>query len=172
MATFIFNLLPMNNSSFSRVALLAFTIFSLALASCSSSKAINTNSNTYQVRLGVSKQNTIDIETPRIFTRFGYQILRNEANVGEIFYETRWKKRAATEDERKLGIKQANTRLTLRAKPRVTAGIYSVILIAENQYQDTETGEWRPSPLTDMAKDKIKEISDVFKTEFQVKGLN
>ncbi|MDR9419297.1 hypothetical protein [Gracilimonas sp.] len=116
------------------------------------------------------------IETPRIFSRFGYEVQRQEESLSDVYFESRWRKRPPLEDEVQLGIRQVNTRLIVRATPRATAGssghIYKVTLIAENQYQDSETGEWKFSPLTEQAIAKIEEIADAFKTEFQVKGLN
>ena len=143
---------------------------------CSSSGNLVGDSNRHSVRLGVSNVNTMKIETPRIFSRFGFVVQRQEEALSDVYFESRWKKRPPFEDEVKIGIKQANTRLIVRASPRATAGsaghIYKVTLISETQYQNSETGKWTVSPPTEMAIARIEEIADAFKTEFQVKGLN
>lgn len=149
---------------------------SILLVNCSATSNLGGDSNRYRIRLGVANLNAMKVETPRILSRFGYILQRQEEALSDIYFESRWKKRAPFEDEIKLGIKQVDSRLIIRATPRATAGssghIYKVSLIAETKYQDTETNAWTASTPTDMAKAKFNEIADAFKTEFQVKGLN
>lgn len=96
----------------------------------------------------------VNAKTLRMLDRFQYEIVRTENSGQMAFYQTNWKYRIPFDDERAVGIVQARTRLTIRARPRrvaTTAGssnLYMVRMEAENMVMFEDSEIWTVTPNT------------------------
>jgi hypothetical protein len=113
-------------------------------------------------------------KTKRIFELHQFEI-ELEQGEPDIFYMTRWRVRMPFEDEDALGVRQAESRVTVRARPRSpTAGEGAVyrIDVTVDQRVMTALGEgWTQITLTQQAREYASRILADFRREFDVGGV-
>ena len=96
----------------------------------------------------------INTKTSRILNRNNYETIRNEQTDHLIFFETNWRYRTPFTDELSQGVVEAQTRLTVRARPRRAAtvagasNLYIVKLVAENRVLFAGNATWVTIPNT------------------------
>ena len=116
----------------------------------------------------------VSLKTVRILDRFQYEIVRQENSAYMAFYETNWKYRLPFDDERAIGVVQARTRLTVRARPRrvaTTAGtsnLYMVKMEAENMVLFADNGAWNVTPNTEEYMKYVRNIAKDLENELRM----
>ena len=122
----------------------------------------------YKKALGTAALTDVQNKVPKVFTRYQYEIERQDESPALLTILTRWNLRYPLEDERAQGVSEAQTRLTLTARARTrsggTADVRIVDLAAENQVVVGDSTAWR-GLLTPMFKKYVDQLISELKTE-------
>lgn len=113
-------------------------------------------------------------KTQRIFELHQFEI-ELERGEPDIFYMTRWRVRMPFEDEDALGVRQAESRVTVRARPRsptATEGaVYRIDVTVDQRVMTAVSEGWTQITLTPQAREYASRILDDFRREFDVGGV-
>ncbi|RMD86461.1 MAG: hypothetical protein D6813_14900 [Calditrichaeota bacterium] len=142
----------------------------LVIWSCAgtSSGTKNIKSN-YTVNVGVATLDDIQKIYTKVFTKYLYQLEREEEFGSRLYVETQWKDRKPFEDEKAAGVVAVRSRIILQTRPRIKSGVsynlHQVQFIAENLVKYHLDENWHPAPLTKMCRDYFKKIANDFKLD-------
>lgn len=92
--------------------------------------------------------------------------IQQQMDAPNIYIETKWRARVPFDDEVVIGVRLAQTRAIVRAKPRGTGGMgetYAVDVTIENRVQRTEGSDW----LTDVATPLYRKYADQITSDFR-----
>jgi hypothetical protein len=109
----------------------------------------------------------------RILTQYGFVVEREEP-IPNIMIQTRWKPRAPFPDEEALGIRSAENRMLVTARPRTAtnnAQIYSVDVVIENRVQLLGSDVWTEASATPEYEKWTNRIVTDFTRELNVGGV-
>jgi hypothetical protein len=122
---------------------LALPLVLVVLTGCASAGA--SASADVSQQLGTSTRSEAAAKTRVILQRHQYVLQREEGVSGRetnMYLETQWRPRTAFDDERALGAEAAETRIIVRARPRVRDGdVYTVAMTVENRVRMAD-GAW------------------------------
>ena len=116
----------------------------------------------------------VNAKTSRILNRHNYETVRNEQSNQQVFFETNWLYRTPFRDEMLLGIVQARTKLTVRARLRRAApvaglsNLYIVRMMAENRVLFADNDAWRTVPNTAEYKAYINKMAKDLENELRM----
>ncbi len=127
----------------------------------------------YYTKLGVSLPDDLERIVFRMLDKHQYQIVRRTTSMEQIYYETEWRVRYPFEDEIKLGVASARSRIIITARPRDFGGtgtilVYRVKFYAENEVRFSDTSGYTRIPISDMAKRYFRRIANDIKTEMNI----
>jgi hypothetical protein len=154
------------------------SIFLGVLAAACSSSNVPRLATTYEADLGRASRLQIDETVPRILNRYAYEVERIEEHVSSYYLLTLWKWRGPLDDEAALGYSEANTRITIEARPisssrgdpagnLQTPAVWRVRLRAENRLRRPMASAWEEPELTDMFDEYMDRIAQDIKTLFE-----
>lgn len=109
----------------------------------------------------------------RILTQYGFVVEREEP-VPSIVIQTRWRPRAPFADEETLGIRGAENRMFVMARPRSAtnnAQTYSVDVVIENRVQLLGSEAWTEASATPEYEKWANRIVEDFTRELNVGGV-
>ena len=151
--------------------LLALTL--LAAAACAGGG--QGRAGTFMER-GVGLGTPVEIveKTKRIFELHQFEI-ELEQGEPDIFYMTRWRVRMPFEDEDALGVRQAESRVTVRARPRsptaAQGAVYRIDVTVDQRVMTAGSEGWTQITLTPQAREYAARILADFRREFDVGGV-
>ncbi|GEM_PF-668858 len=151
--------------------LATFLIFSWGCSS-TRTKGERSNPSRYSKRIGnVTAIDFYEKTLKLLQNRYQYNIIRREQTENEIYIETNYLYRSPFEDERRMGIVSARTRIIIRALPRTQymapgATEWVVRMTGESQVQVQGSEEWVTMPMTDQAYKYFEKIRSRIKLEY------
>jgi hypothetical protein len=123
---------------------------------------------TYKKPLGTAALTDVQAKVPKIFSRYQYEIERQDASPALLTILTRWNGRYPLADEQAQGVTETRTRFILTARARArsggTADVRIVEFSAENQVLTGGATEWHPL-MTTMFREYLDKLVDELKTE-------
>jgi hypothetical protein len=147
-------------------------LFLLALAACASSGGAGASADVTQ-QVGTAPRADANAKSRAILQRHQYVVQREEGTSGRetnMYLETQWRPRVPFDDERALGAEAAETRLIVRARPRVRDGdVYTVAMTVENRLRMAD-GSWVSPPATSEFTAYARNIADDLRREL-VQGI-
>lgn len=120
--------------------------------------------------VGVATLDDLATQTENLFTKYQYELFR-KTPPPDVLYESTWRDRELTADERAAGIAEARSRLLVRARQRNFTGgtgdTWSVELSVESLVRRDGDAEFRAAPPTDQLKRAAREISEEMKLKLR-----
>lgn len=145
---------------------LALPLILVALTSCASGGA--SASADVSQQLGTATRSEAVAKTHLILQRHQFVIQREEgvsSRETNILIETQWQPRSPFADEQALGAQAAETRIIVRARPRVRDGdVYTVAMTVENRVR-MEDGTWATPQATREFTAYARNIADDLRRE-------
>lgn len=149
-----------------------------ALSACATGavSGFDARSGAYSREVGPATVNAVEREMLPILQRFGYTIERSDLSNGRLHVETLWQPHEPYPDEREAGAIQARTRVVIMTRPRATtnssgAVLSGVTIRIEAQHIVAAGDGWRPATPSEQLVEHARDISEAFRLELQVKGM-
>jgi hypothetical protein len=143
------------------------------IAGCSGAMQANTAATATRFERGLGMASARDVmdKTSKVIRQHQFEVFRSE-NPPNLYLETHWRTRAPFEDEEKLGVTSAQTRVIMRAQQRTTSSLadfYSVDLTIENRVQRMGGGDtWDSSLATPQYVEYANRITQDLKDELNI----
>ncbi len=127
----------------------------------------------YTTKLGLARPADLERVVFRMLDKHQYQIVRRTSSQEKIYYETEWRQRYPFEDEIKVGVASARSRIIITGRPRDFGGtgtyiVYRVRFIAENEVRFSDTSGYTRIPISERAKRYFRRIANDIKTELNI----
>jgi hypothetical protein len=122
-----------------------FVMCLVAISGCSGAMQANNAATATRFERGLGMASARDVmdKTSKVIRQHQFEVFRSE-NPPNLYLETHWRTRAPFEDEERVGVVAAQTRVIMRAQQRGTstlADFYSVDLTIENRVQRMGGGD-------------------------------
>ncbi|HHJ34295.1 MAG TPA: hypothetical protein ENJ87_00875 [Gammaproteobacteria bacterium] len=123
--------------------------------------------------LGLANAADLEKIVFRMLDKHQYEIVRRTNSQEKIYYETAWRPRYPFDDEVKLGVSSARSRIIITARPRDFGGtgtftIYRVKFYAENEVRFSDTSGYTRIPISKKAKKYFRRIAGDIRTEVNI----
>jgi len=155
-----------------RTAAWVGVLFAVGLTACATAGP-EANRTRFQRAVGQATPVTARELTLRILNQYAF-IIEQEQPIPNIVIQTRWKDRAPFPDEEALGIRKAQNRMFIMARPRSTtqnAEIYNVDVVIENRVMLTGSEAWTDASATAQYQRWANQIVEDFTRELNVGGV-
>lgn len=145
-------------------------VFSAWLAGCASGSGLG---SVYRAELGTATEPDARLIVERIYHHHQYEVVRLD-DPPNFRFESNWRTRDPFDDERAIGVLEAESRLIVTGRHRLeTMGgsEFAMHIMVENRVRRNLTGEWEESIYTDGFRSYAREIGDQLTEEFRVIGV-
>lgn len=125
----------------------------------------------FRTSAGEANESMISGQVQKIIDLYQYEIVRfEESNISKV-WETAWKARVPFDDERSLGILDAQTKIIIQARPKSRSGaspVYRVYINAQNMVRLEAGDEWIRIPNTKQYSAYIREMASTLRSELDM----
>ena len=152
-----------------RIAIVSLIVICAATVACSS-RGVEANRTRFSQDVGTATAIDAYERTMRVIRLHQFQIER-EIQPPNLYIETRWRERAPFEDERGLGISQAQVRVIVRGTSRSATSkgeLFSVNVAIENRVQLPFSTDWTEETASGQYRKYAQRIVDDLKRELEV----
>jgi hypothetical protein len=160
-----------------RRAMPGLVALALLVSGCAGGRTAEGSPGAYTDEVGPAIIPAVEREAMPILQRFGYTIQRTERTADRIMIETSWVNRAPFADEAAAGAVDVRTRVLISTRPRSTTNsagstVSGVTLRLEVEHMGQSRQSWSaPAERSAELAALFRRLSDAFRLEFQVKGL-
>lgn len=152
------------------VRALVLGLFLVAVPACAGS---GNGSAVFRADLGISTAVQSMTISERIFNQFQYTVERQD-DPPNLRMESEWRMRPPFEDERALGIVEAETRLIVTGRQRLETELgsqFAMTLMVENRVRAGTDGDWRDTYNTPQFREYARSIAERLEREFRTIGV-
>ncbi len=145
----------------------AFLVATVACASSSGGDAV------FRAELGMSTASQSLTIGERIFSQFQYTVARTD-EPPNLRMESEWRLRPPFEDERALGIVEAESRLVLMGRQRMETELgsqFAMTLMVENRVRAGTDGDWVDTQNTPQFRAYARSIAERLEQEYRTVGV-
>lgn len=130
-------------------------------------------SSVFRAELGMATEADARSVSDRVFSQFQYTLDRAE-DPPSLRLITEWRVRDPFQDERSLGIVEAESRLIVIGRERTISELgsqFAMTLQVENRVRAGTTGEWVDTQNTPQFREYARSIAERLETEFRTIGV-
>jgi len=153
----------------SKARLAAVLLAGGLLAGCASSGNGGVDTR-FERAVGTGSAPDVLERSMKVLRQYQFEI-QQQLEAPNIYIETKWRPRVPFDDEVMIGVRLAQTRAIVRAKPRGTGGMgetYAVEVTVENRVQRTEVSDWLTDVVTPMYRKYADQITSDFRNELTI----